>query len=283
MKRIFIASLIAFIGFVSVANADHYYLRKTDASEAAHPAEPVAIIPETQITGNLPFSGYSDRDVSGVSNNVDLWRGPTDVQPEPVPAGFQPVMVSAAAGDDDTGTGIQSVQIHYLDTAGAMQSETKATDGTGADVTFDATDVMFINEAHATAVGSGLVAAGNIDIKNGATVMNRIAIAGNYALSTMRMVPTGYTGYIKRWHGESVHATAQNVIVRPRGSYHEMDVHVGVYLFKDVGRTRNFGTGAIPFDPVEPVPGGATFKMSLWTTGSVDASGGWRGYLEPNP
>ena len=82
----------------------------------------------------------------------------------PAAGGIQMEVISGSADDDGdpAGTGIQTVDIHYLDADHAEQSETVTLNGLTA-VATTATDILRVNEFHASAVGSGGVAAGNID------------------------------------------------------------------------------------------------------------------------
>jgi hypothetical protein len=240
--------------------------------------------------GNIPgaqeYSGYGEVATGGTENNIDVWIA-DNTQPEPVPAGYQPTIVSSSVEDDPVkaeeagvGTGIHSVEVHYIDTAGAEQEEEIALNGTAA-VTMEADDVQFINRMYALDVGTGLVAAGNIDAKNATAVTARIGVAGNFALSSMRMVPTGFSLYINGWHASAVSAGGgKSATMRLRASYHEDEVTAGTYLFKDTVIVKETSSGWIPISPPLHVPAGATIKISTWTTGAMSVSGSWRGWLE---
>jgi len=149
--------------------------------------------------GNLPgggaLVGFGERDI--VSGVADVWNGPTADQPYPPSAGIQMEAVSTSADDVDGGTGVQELELHYLDASGDLQSEIITMNGT-TPVQTTATDVRFVQCFHAWAAGSGGAAAGNISLQNvgGGTVYKYIAAGLTRCLSTARMVPRGKTAYI---------------------------------------------------------------------------------------
>ena len=106
--------------------------------------------------------------------------------------------VSGSAEDDPdkggavAGTGAHSIKVFYLDTSGVQQSETIALNGTAA-VQSTATDVAFVLGAYVVDAGTGLVAAGQILIKNAAeTSLMEIAANQTQTFMGAYKVPTGY-------------------------------------------------------------------------------------------
>lgn len=227
------------------------------------------------------MKGFGEVDISGAADNVDIWQGPTPVQPEPETGGYSLFVESASAADAAAGTGVRTARVHYLDTAGVEQSvDVTMTGTTPVDTLVD--DCMFVNNFHALTVGSGLVAAGNIDCTQGSggTVVSRILAAGNWALSTMRQVPAGKNLCISGWHAVGTAGTVKEAIIRLRATNHGFDVFPGVYLFKDTARVKDNATGLLTFDPIEIIPALATVKVSAWTTGAINVAASWRGWLE---
>ncbi|GAG03191.1 unnamed protein product, partial [marine sediment metagenome] len=122
----------------------------------------------------------------------------------PSPGGIQLEVVSSS-GDDVSvgdGTGVQQVDIHYLDTDGAEQTEIVIMAG-ATPVNTVATDIDFVQWMHSSVVGTGGVAAGNISLRNtaGTVTYEYIAAGGNQSLSARVKVPAGKTGYIMGWQG----------------------------------------------------------------------------------
>ena len=253
--------------------------------------DPQLEIARLNVPGSCPFFGFGEVTISGASNNVDVWSGfgKTAIQPEPDTGGYA-LWVESDSGDDVSvgdGTGVQQVLIHYLDTAGAQQSTTVIMAGV-TPVDSGVADCMFVQVMHASVVGTGLVAAGNIDATktSGGAVVSRILAAGNYSLSTMRQVPAGTTFYIYEWHCSAwTKATKENGIVRLRSSSHFTDAgaavnQAGVYLFKD---TALVAQSTFHMDLKIPIviPALATVKVSVWTSGDIDnLAASYRGVLD---
>lgn len=229
------------------------------------------------------FEGYGE--VNGANGvNIDVWMGPTTVQPEPVPAGFIPNVISSSADDAVGGSGIAEVTTLYLDTAGAQQKTTFPMTGLTQSVHPSITDCMFINDFYATQLDGDISAAGNIDIRQpDGTVMNRIEIAGNWALSTMRQVPVGKRLCVPGWHCSSGVGTGgklATVRLRTTSDRFGVALPAGLYLFKDTSILRDSSSPHMPFTPLISVPALSTIKVSVWTSGSVNVSATWHGWLE---
>lgn len=225
------------------------------------------------------FIGFGEKDISGVSNNIDIWDGPTDVQPEPDTGGHALFVKSDAATDTLAGVGIQSVEIHYLDTAGVEQSVSADLAGV-AEVDTGVTDCMFVQETHATAVGSTTVAVGNVDTLagTGGAVTSRILPAGNKSMSTMKQVPAGKKLILTGWFGSGVATTVKIANIRLRASSHHAVSLPGVYHFLSNARVKDFSS---PFIPITyEIPAFAVVKISAWTDGTIELSAQWNGYLE---
>jgi len=225
------------------------------------------------------FLGFGEADVSGASNNVDLWEGPTLIQPEPDLSGHEVWIVSSSPDDTLLGSGIQSVEIHCIDTAGVEVFASVDLNGL-TPVNSGMTTCMFINDLHATAVGSGLVAAGNVDATSGSggAVVARIGVFGNKSLSTMKQVPAGKNLILTGWYAAGVAATTKIANLRLRASQHNGEVMPGVYHYLSNARVKDFASPWIPLNyRIHPL---ATIKVSAWTSGSISLSAQWNGYLE---
>ena len=189
----------------------------------------------------------------------------------PSPGGVQLEIISSAAADDGApvGTGAQTVNIHYLDTAGAEQNETIIMNGTTL-VTTVATDIDHVQWINTNAVGSGGVAAGNISLQGlgGGAVFEYIAAGGNQSLSARYVVPTGKTGYLFGWRSSAI---VKQVDFRLRATVDRFDNSLlpGVFLFQDPAVVIDAPTGFIPL-PWSKMPAGAIIKIS----GLSQAAGG---------
>lgn len=241
------------------------------------------------IDGMSGFLGFGERDNVGVTTQgSDLWRGSSVVPPWPNQIGGEQIMVVSSDYDDRlTGTGIQKIEIDYLDATGNEQYETLNMNGT-AFVRSVGTNIRFINALHATQVGSGTVASGDISIcANGtiATVYNMISLGGNMSLSTQRMIPYGKTFYLYEWNASAVdqsNSTRLAAKVRLRAtSIHGTRVN-GVFLFNDTANLNN-STYSKHFTVPHLIPQLAVIKATAWTNGTaVYVSASYSGCLETN-
>lgn len=227
------------------------------------------------------FSGFGEQSISNAQNNYDIWGGASATQPEPNTSGYALYVKSDNAADDGdpAGTGARTVHVHYLDTGGVPRSVTATLNGT-TEVDTGVTDCMFVQQHHIVTVGSGLVAAGNVDCLagSGGSVVSRIAASGNQSMSTMRQVPAGFQLVLTGWRGAGVAATTKIANLRIRASEHDGVTNPGVYHFIDSVRVKDNATGEIPI--LHVVPPLATVKVSAWTDGTIDVGASWVGYLQ---
>ncbi|HJX50451.1 MAG TPA: hypothetical protein VJ438_03240 [Candidatus Nanoarchaeia archaeon] len=239
------------------------------------------------IEGISEFLGFGERDaIQVVAGGSDLWRGSSVTQPWPNQSGGEQMMVLSSSYDDRlTGTGIQKVEIDYLDAIGNEQYETVNMNGT-AWVRALGTNIRFVNAIHAIQVGSGTVAQGDISIcANGtlAAVYNMISVGGNMSLSCQRMVPFGKTFYLHEWSttGASL-ATANGARVRLRATTIHGTRIVNVFLFTDTAMLQNSTYNKI-FHIPKKIPQLSVIKASCEVSGAgpyVAAS--YSGTLEEN-
>ena len=232
-----------------------------------------------------PLIGFGEHEFSGIKTNADVWGGPTDIQPEPNTSGYALFVVSDDVEDDPdkggsvAGTGAHEVHIHYLNIKGEEKTVTCATNGT-SEVDCSIPDCMFVQEHHATVVGTNLVAVGNVDVLagSGGAVVSRIGAAGNQSMSTMRQVPIRQQYVVTGWHGMGTAGTTKIANLRLRSSDHDGVLNSGVYHFKDSARVKDSSSGHLPVQFVVPALG--TVKISGWTTGAIDVTARWLGRME---
>jgi hypothetical protein len=189
-------------------------------------------------------------------------------------------LVSTQAADAAAGTGVQSVDIHYIDANGDMQVENRSLSGL-TPVNTVATNIRFVNEIHAAAVGSGGVAAGNITLyklSTPATIYNMIAAGGNMSLVTSRMVPASKTFYLSSWNA-TANVAAKPVTIRIRATQHGGTLIDGVFIFID-SAALELASYSYKFPVPVKIPALAIIKVSAWTSGAgASVSAGFGGYL----
>lgn len=235
--------------------------------------------------GNMRSLGERDA-ISAITTGVDLWHGTSSTISIPPSDGEQMEVFSNNGNDASGGTGVQEVLVHYLDSNGVAQTETVVTNGGAVDTI--ATDMMFIQDIHATKVGSNGVAVGNVDIRSKATstnVFNMIFAGGNMSLTITKMVPANKTLYLTQW---SASATGkQRVTMRLRSTDHHNVLYDGgnpVFLFKD---TVNLEDATYlkrwEQDELFPIPALSIVKVSAWTSqAGAYVSASWNGILIDN-
>ncbi len=157
----------------------------------------------------------------------------------PILDGTVEVRLSSSSNNDNSaGTGVRSVEVVYLDETYNLQSTTVNTNGASA-VTVTKNGVAIKPQAiwwmHSLSVGSGSVAAGNIDLilSGTTTVVERISPSGNMSLSARTCVPAGYTGYLYDLFGNAI---AGNQDIRARATVSKLSRTLlnGVYNFQGV-------------------------------------------------
>lgn len=184
--------------------------------------------------GNVPgaelFGAFGEVISVGALTNWMVWPGPTQYQPY-IHAGAAMSIISSSASDAAAGTGIQQVEIHYIDTngdAGHVLVELNGTTPVSTGIT-----ARFIQCVHANRVGSGKIAAGNITITSGGVVYSYIMTGKTRCTSSARVVPKGKTLFITEAVGGSSSGTAAaDATIAISGT--ELDTHRyvldGIYI-----------------------------------------------------
>lgn len=146
-------------------------------------------------------------------------------------------VVSSSANDDGSpaGTGAQEVHIAYLDADGLLQEVTGIVlNGTTPVAVPGLSGATFIQWMEVAAVGSGLVSAGNIDLRtvSGSVVHERISAGGNRSLSCRFKVPADCNGYMIEWDAS---ANSNEIDFRIRSQSDMFDNSLsGPFLFEDI-------------------------------------------------
>jgi len=260
------------------------YLRKTDGTyvEAAGNADGSLILSDRghqvalgNVAGEKAFHLAGRRDAVSTSNLEDITQTGMDVLPRP--AGATVDLVFASGDDDVAGSGIQVVEIEYLDIFGdEQQLKCNSNGGTVADVGGGAIyDVQWI---HGQRIGGGTlgVAAGNITLLNqgdNAIVYERIVAGGNQSLSARYKVPRAKQGLVTGW---DVSAITRKIDFKLRADVDRFSraLQTGVFNFQAVEVLEQVASGWLPFDPPLLMPALSTVKISAVSfTGTGDAGG----------
>jgi len=241
--------------------------------------------------GNTPgasvFGGLGEREsMAVVVTGEDIWRGneltpaPTSHTTIPTPSalGEQMTVVSENANDTSAGTGVRTLEIHFIDEAGNAQVETVTMNGT-TPVNTVSTKIRFVNHMNTKTVGTNTVAAGHIKIyKTGSVglVYSMIAKGGNMSLVSNRMVPRGHTLILTGWHGTE--AQGKRVALRVRSTDMDGVLLPGVFTFKDTVYLNKTSSGHM--DDAIKIPAFSIVKISGWgdATGA-EVSVAWSGIL----
>ena len=124
--------------------------------------------------------------------------------------GTEYFLSSDSANDASAGSGARTVQICYLNTAGA--EVTKTISMVASTATSAGTDIDFVQNMEVLTLGSTVTSAGNISLSGAATAASvtsantyhYINAGSNRSLVGAYKVPTGYTGYVYDTHASGI-------------------------------------------------------------------------------
>lgn len=218
-------------------------------------------------------------------NNIRLsiWEGPT-AEYVPPASGIQLQVSSTSAEDSSSGTGVQQLHIHYLNSNYEEASETVILNGI-TPVNTILTDALRINNSHAWTVGSTGGAVGNISIKNTSGTITYDYISAGYTSSRTGFytVPVNKNLYISHWQSSSGSAGGNHFTQMSLRA----TTHLGILLpnvfipLDDVG-TQDSGT-VVKFPFPIMIPSMADVKLSVvadTSNAAVTALGAFMGWLE---
>lgn len=226
--------------------------------------------------------------VTNVVNGVDIWTGTATTLPIPPLAGEQMSIVSTSAADGVAGTGILTLEIHYLDAGGNERDEEITMNGV-TPVNTVATNIRFINDIHALTAGTNSAAVGTITIFPvgvPATVYTQIQPGQTRHLNTARMVPAGKFCLIEWFTMAPASSGGGDLRIRatehhgvlilptpPRGIFNSED-NIGV-----------FQSGVFHVYPTPiPIPALSIIKCSAFnTSGTPNIQASWGGKIVTAP
>lgn len=242
------------------------------------PNENYVDIARGRVPGSQPFSGFGKRVTAGAETNV-LW--PNGAYAFPPPAGVQMSLVSTSASDGVAGTGIRSVEMHYLDANLAERSEVVTLNGTTPVLTV-ATNIRFIQCLHINTFGSGKAAAGNITVSNGGVTYAYIAMGDVRCSSSVRMVPAGKRLIVESFFGGSVSgsAAASTIVYMSTPNFAGHDyIADAVFIPLASGAFQDNSAGLAVKCPLVFTAGQAV-GMTFVTDKAATIVGTWFGWLE---
>lgn len=240
--------------------------------------------------GKAPSSGLFR--VVGVNTDIDdtredVWEA-GGTYAFPPDGGVQMRVVSSSAADAAAGTGIRTMDIHYLDANGVERTETVTLNGV-TPVNTVATNILRIQDFHTKTVGSGGVAAGNISLTDvaGNVTYAYIASKGNRARQAVWTVPAGKRAFITEiWLGGNTDGATSNYIegfLRATCDVGGTELLPGVFLFKWGMIATNDTVGGVLGAPIS-LPPLCDVKFSAISragTSNVRAVAAFAGWFEP--
>lgn len=240
------------------------YLR--DVARGAVPGASIAI-------------GYGRR-LSAAAEGGILW--PDGAFALPPSTGVQLSVVSTSADDSAAGTGIRTLEIHYLDTALDLQVETVVMNGLTPVLT-TATNIRAVQCMHMLSWGTLVAAAGNISAGVGVQNYSYIAAGDARCSSSVRMVPRGKRLLVMDVFAGSTSGTAAGAVeMFMVSTYFEGHDYTdsSVFMPYAAGGFQDNAVG-MAFHCPFPLYEGTAFGLAYTVDkASVAISGSWFGILE---
>jgi len=233
-----------------------------------------------KITGAEPMGSFGERQATAGEVNRVIW--PNGIFSLPPSAGVQMSVVSTSANDTSAGTGIRTIEIHYLDANLDPQIEELTLNGITPVLTV-ATNIRFIQCMHVNTYGTTPVAAaGTITASNGGTTYSQISQGDLRCTSSVRMVPRGKYLYVSGAIGSSVSGTSAakaqlRVVASELDSHQYLDplilIPFGTIGVQDASEAYTF---PVPLRFTE----GSVVGLTVSTDKDASVSGSWFGWIE---
>lgn len=235
----------------------------------------------------IGLRGFGFRsNISAAVNGDDIWLGVATTLPIPPDAGEQMQLQSSSASDSAAGTGARTVNVHYINAAGAMKDEIVTMNGVTPVLTV-ATNIRFVQEIHTVTAGSNLLAVGTITISTAAvpaTVYTQIGPGTNQSLNTARMVPAGMVLLITAFNcSGGAAAGGKSADIRLRSTSHGRLSTPRLFHFLDNALIFN-STASKTYEKPLVIPSLAIVKCTSYASaGGADVQASWEGFLINNP
>jgi len=234
------------------------------------------------VPGAYPMSGYGQYVSTGPVTNHVIWPDGTFLLPPP--AGLQMSIVSTSANDDGSpvGTGVRTIDIHYLDANLNPMIENLTMNGVTPVLTV-ATNIRFIQCVHIRTAGSLKSAAGVITASSGGQIYSQIDAGSRRCSSTARMVPAGKQLFVGGATGGSVSGTAAaGAIIKISSTYfdgHDLSDQ-GIFMpFGSISMQDMSVAYTFPI-PAGPFPAGSVVLMEVTVDKASTITGNWFGWVE---
>ena len=149
-----------------------------------------------------------------------------------------------------------------------------------------ATDILRINNFHVATTGTGLAAAGNIDVRHlsDAPLYGRIAAEENLARQAIYTVPLAHTLYITAWQVGVGHQTGNRFARFELEATRHPDgtLAVGLFHHLDIIHIQD-GNAPVPFSMPFKIPAKADvqiFTVSDSNVANAQCAGHFEGWIE---
>lgn len=234
------------------------------------------------VAGTEPFNSHGRYVATGAVTNHIIW--PDGVYNVPVSTGVQMSIVSTDVADDGSpvGTGIRTMDIHYLDADLIPRVEAITLNGTTPVLTV-ATNIRFIQCMHILTAGTAKSAVGTISATNSAVIYSQIEVGSRRCASSARMVPAGKRLFIAGAVGGSVSGTAAaGAQIKLSTTYfdgHDLTSQLIFIPFGNIGMQDNSIPYTFPI-PAGPFPAGTIVTMEVTVDKAAVITGDWFGWLE---
>jgi len=230
------------------------------------------------VDGAYIMGAYGRRNAGGAESGV-VW--PDGAYAFPPTAGTQMSIASTSANDTAAGTGIRTIEFHYLDANLDYQTEVITLNGTAPVLTV-ATDIRFMECMHRLTSGTGITAAGIITAYVGAQVYSQIDTGKVRCSSSVRMIRRGYRCLVYAMSGGAVDATAAaSVIVEPATPNFDGHDFIQEGVFVPVASAAaQGGSLALAMSGPFPFTEGQAFGMVYETDKAATIVSSWFGIME---
>jgi len=236
------------------------------------------------VSGAKPFGSFGELTVVGADNNRIIW--PDGIFKIPVQTGITVDIVSTDADDTNGGSGVNIVEVHYLDIE--LNEKAVFIPLTGLTPIINAiTDLRFINCMHVHVTGTvGQGAVGDITAYVGTQVYSIIKAGDVRCSSSARMISKGKRAIVVGLVGSSISGTAAaRALVQIVATELDNHQYIDSELFIPFGSI-GLQDSSEGFNLPVPLPFSEGTVVALLlkdTDKSVTVTGSWFGWLEDAP